>query len=237
MTHGLIKQPPNVIFFDAHDDGVAHRNGVSNQVKAFRKARPTIETFWNFTEFELSPLDDDWVTVGMELGLINHAIVIGDGDDHNIPGDNIHVDHTGAKHYFVRISNLWDELGERGSLGDSYLKEPHFSVVREIFQFNNGNYDFRFEDPATPFILDFDLDYFTYDQLGKLKAWPKQRMIDFFFKRVGTSRTNTQEFISELVSRCEVVTICLESEHCGGFSQSSKILKRLFSVVFQQSLD
>lgn len=236
LQNKLISKPPNVLYFDFHDDGLdVISDERMKQIKSFRHTPPTLEEFWNFVEFKMAPNDDDWVITGMELGLINHAVVIGAKEDQNLPTDKNYTDHTGQVHFFFGISDLWSELGERGSLCDSIIKEPYYKAVRAIFQFNNEKYDHSFDHDAEiyPFVLDFDLDYFTYDQVGKLKGWPKKRMADLFYKRVGFHRMTSQEFVMQLVERSSVVTICRESDYSGGLVESGKILKRLFKVVFR----
>lgn len=159
---GLIESTPNIISFDYHDDAVPPSEERVNKLKAFRDNNPTLKQMWDFVEFELRILDDDWLTNGCELGLINNAIIIGAVEFPNIEKleNNIYKDHKDKDHELYAISHLDISLDDRGCIGDFTNCYPYYQRVREILQFNEDN-SFTFKDEVYPFILDFDLDCFS----------------------------------------------------------------------------
>ena len=83
--------------------------------------------FWSFVEFDLSGLDDDWLLAGMELGLINHAVVIGQTENSNMRDlNNLFESSDGEVHELFDIYHLNYSLGCRGCLGDNVIKEPYY---------------------------------------------------------------------------------------------------------------
>lgn len=233
-----IDAPINLIYFDFHDDCIIPHKEKINKIKAFIKRNPSFEKFMSFTEFNTRILDDDWLITGVELGLIKDAINIGGVETYNM--DNLvnkkYIDHNKIGHEIFSISHLDFELGERGSLCDYCLKEPYYGKAREIFEFNNKN-NFKFNNEVTkPFVLDFDLDCFILDTEYGRFAWNEKI---FYNKYINNSRQNTispYSFLKTLIERCEFITICRESNSCGGIGESNKILNLLDKYFFEGCL-
>ncbi len=174
---GMFATCPNIIYFDRHDDAC---NPNINRDKLFKDWNVTelrdvkSRDFWSFVEFDLGYLDDDWLLAGMELGLINNSVVIGQQDNSNIRAlNNRFVSTDGKTHELYSINHLNTSLGCRGCLGDNVIKEPYYIAVRNMFEYNQppyGRYNKFSKEATTPFILDFDLDCFTTECEEKIYA-------------------------------------------------------------------
>lgn len=236
---GLFKTTPNLIFFDRHDD--ACNPGICQKDLFERWHVEKIEDvssndFWSFVEFDLNILDDDWLLAGMELGLINHAVVIGQYDNSNMQSkDHKYKSTDGVIHEMYDIPHLNQSIDSRGCLGDSIIKLPYYKSVREIFEYNlpiQGHYSRFSEKVSQPFVLDFDLDCFTIDIENKTLAWPEA-----IFREMYSGNRRVLSFMQQLMRRSTFITICREPECCGGLGESNKILGYLDKYFFDGCLN
>lgn len=218
---------PNIIFFDHHDDACytdvrLSKYGIDNILEM--KSRD----FWSLVEFDLSALDDDWVTAGMELGIINNVVCIGNVENNNIQDwdNNSYQTATNVVHKGFSINHLKWEFGSRGVIGDSIVKYPFYQTVREIFGFRYGQSLLR---PQHPYVLDFDLDCFTTEYKDTTYAWPK-----YFFREEFWPKDDFQHrhYIQQLIANASIITICREPECCGGLGESNRILGYLDRYLF-----
>lgn len=174
---GMFTSCPNIIYFDRHDDACNPNIVKSELFKRWGVAElkdVSSPNFWSFVEFDLGYWDDDWLLAGMELGLINNSVVIGQQDNSNIRAlNNCFVSTDGKVHELYSINHLNTSLGCRGCLGDNVIKEPYYTAVRNMFEYNQppyGRYNKFSKEATTPFILDFDLDCFTTECEEKIYA-------------------------------------------------------------------
>lgn len=236
---GLFSTTPNLIFFDKHDDACNPRINVKDLLEKWGVERiedVSSRDFWSFVEFELSGLDDDWLLAGMELGLINHAVVIGQEENTNIHDmNNMFESSDGILHELFDISHLDWSIGSRGCLGDNVIKEGYYENVRNIFEYNQppyGRYDKFSREVTVPFVLDFDLDCFTTECDNKTYAWPED-----IFKKKYVYNEDVKYFMNRLINRSTIITICREPACCGGLGESNKILGYLDCYFFDGCLD
>ncbi len=234
---GLFKTTPNIIFFDRHDDACNPNLNVKELLSKWgvdKIEKVSNRDFWSFVEFDLKSLDDDWLLAGMELDLINHAVVIGQKENTNIYDmDNKFESSDGKHHELFEISHLDWSIGSRGCLGDNVEKEE-YEKVRNIFEYNQppyGRYDKFSEKVTTPFVLDFDLDCFTAECEDKTYAWPEE-----IFKKKYVYNEDVQYFMRRLIERSTIITICREPVCCGGLGESNKILGYLDKYFFEGCL-
>lgn len=237
---GLFSITPNLIFFDRHDDACNPDDICSKDL--FKKwgvkkiEDVSSRDFWSFVEFDLSGLDDDWLIAGMELDLINHAVVIGQQENINIQSMNNRFESSNGKiHELFDISHLNWSIGSRGCLGDNVIKEDYYLNVRDIFEYNQPPYDNndRFSNEITkPFVLDFDLDCFTTECEDKTFAWPEAIFRDKYYENV-----EVRFFMQKLIERSSIITICREPCCCGGLGESNKILWYLDNYFFEGCLN
>ena len=212
-------QVPDVVFFDRHDDARELSDDVIEMVKNLDKDDE--RKFWNFVEFDVTPLDDNWVCLAMELNLANNVVVFGNKENDNIAGmekmdlptgnvpskskpSSQYIDSNGYKHILFSFKNCFDL--------DKVLKKSN-SDIDKIVRNCNDNY----------LVLDFDLDCFSN---GK-KCWEENKIKKFC----------SSPMLNELVNFASVITICREPECCGGINQSNKILKYLDKYLFKGCLN
>lgn len=236
---GLFSTTPNLIFFDKHDDAYNPKINAKDLLEKWGVERiedVSSRDFWSFVEFELSGLDDDWLLAGMELGLINHAVVIGQTENSNMRDmNNMYESSDRKRHDLFDIFHLDYSIGNRGCLGDSMIKEPYYKDVRNIFEYNqplNVNYDKFSNEVTSPFVLDFDLDCFTTECENNVYAWPEV----IFWEKYCKNQIVFQ-FMRHLIERSSFITICREPTCCGGLGESNKILEYLDHYFFDSSLD
>lgn len=221
------EQIPNVIYFDHHDDACytdvkLSKYGVDDILKLSSK------DFWSLIEFELSSQDDDWVTAGMELGLINDVVCIGSETNHNINSwdNNTYKTATNIEHKGFCIGHLKWETGSRGVLGDSILKYPYYQKIRDVFGYKRSK---SIIQPSIPYILDFDLDCFTTECRDTTFAWPEVFFKDEFWPE---NNYDYRIFVEQLIEKASIITICREPRCCGGIGESNKILGYLDRYLF-----
>ena len=220
---------PNLIYFDQHDDSVVPRNiSIAERMAKFgnRKIQDIkSKEFWGYTEFELSTLDDDWVTAAFDFNLINDAVCIGVEKDGNVRYTNERYADADTKHLLLTMSHLGWEVGNRGQLGDTFKQDEIYVYLRRLFHFNTK------EPNKCPYILDFDLDCFATDCLDRTIAWPETI---FYDKYVGDFKVHT--VMNRLITEATLITICREPSCCGGIGESNKILSYLDKYFFNEGL-
>ena len=155
---GIFSSAPNIIYFDHHDDACEIYGDKLEKIKALPISEENFQTFWQFVEFFLGAMDDDWVWAGMYLDLIRNAVRVGGSQDDNIQRINEMFNHIGK--YLHPIYHLDEELAYKGCFTDVFSRTPEADYhVRSIFDANFATEENTEKD--TPFVLDFDLDCFT----------------------------------------------------------------------------
>ena len=224
---------PNLIYFDRHDDACSagKKSDILNKIGRENIDSISSKDFWSFVEFELSPLDDNWLLAGMELGLINHSVVIGQRENCNIEDmGNRYQTEDGIEHNLFSIPHLSFSISNRGCIGDRCVNTSDNMKIREIFQYNTPDNYNGFKQDVYPFILDFDLDCFTTECRSKQYAWPEK----VFFEEYISNKAYA--FLRQLIKRSQFVTICREPACCGGIGESNKILGYFDKYIFNGAL-
>ena len=229
---GLTNADTNVISFDRHDDALPllpdTQKALANLLEEGINSI-TSRVFKDFVEFDIREYDDDWVSVGMELGLIKNIVNIGNEDCHNILSwkNNEYVDSNKNVHYGFVLNHLRDELNSHGGiLGDRFLGHDNLKL-RQIFNYNLPGETDGFSEVESNYVLDFDLDCFTTHCVNQLYAWPEA----IFAKEYGLGY-ETSYFMRQLIRRAKFITICKEPSFCGGVGESNKILGYLDKYFF-----
>lgn len=231
---GLIDDYTNLLTFDLHDDA---RHLMPNTVEILKEFMSiglnTISSrdFKSFVEFDISEYDDDWVKVGMELGLINNLINIGCVENTNISDwkDHLYRSFDGHEHSGFVLGHLKDELNRHGGkIADVAIHAN--DRIRQIL-----NYDLSASFPSIKgdanFVLDFDLDCFTTSCMGKRFAWPES----IFFNEYGREG-DAKYFMRQLIRESRFITICREPSYCGGIGEANKTLNYLDKYFFEGCL-
>ena len=230
---GLLPGPPKLVFFDSHDDAgqtqkkselMAHM-GVENVLDATEK------TFSSFVDYDIRTDDGNWLSVACELNLVSDAVVIGDKYSHNIEAMNgVYTSEDGIEHRLYNLSDDLDfELGSRGSLGD-HAREDEFRDIRAFFNSRYGYNHARIGD-MTPFVLDFDLDFFTLNTSEGTLAWPQ-----LIWQKHFNSFTCGAQMMRDLINKAMIITICREPDYCGSIAGSNYNLQNLDNYFFDGQL-
>lgn len=233
---GIIDNETNLVTFDRHDDArPIYENW--ELISKFTKIgidKISQRDFKNFVEFDIREFDDDWVCVGMELGLINNIVNVGNVDGTNIDNwvNRIYIDMLGRKHLGQVINHIPDELSRiGGALGDR-VRYNDFKIVRDVLGYNLPGTQDGFADTETNYVLDFDLDCFTADCQGRTFAWPEPIFQDIY----GYGDNGAGYIMQDVIKRARFITICREPSYCGGIGESNKILAYLDKYFFHDSL-
>ena len=86
----------------------------------------------------------------------------------------------------------------------------------------------------TPFVLDFDLDFFTLNTNEGPLAWPQH----IWQKHFNSFSSGTQ-MMRNLINKAMVITICREPDYCGsidGIAGSNYNLQNLDNYFFEGQL-
>lgn len=237
-TKTKIDFPINIILFDNHDDAVKPNKEALKKIKAFNKKAPDIRQFWTFTEFDLRNLDDDWVKAGMELGLINNLFLFNSTQSHISFVENYETMNFGIKRLY-NLGYIWDALSYRGNLYD-VIKHNEFGQLWDdfgwVYDKESGKFSFK---PSKPYIVDFDLDCFTTEILGKRIAIPEDILIEKFSEYHQPSYHyyySYERFVKDLIKEAEITTMCFEQGFCGGFKEAFKIFETVDHLFFENQL-
>lgn len=227
---GLIDEQTNLITFDLHDDARHPHHKTAEKLEEIKKiglAKFSSRDFKSFIEFDISEDDGDWVTVGMELGLIGNILNIGCEENFNITNwkNNRYESKDGRQHLGFVIGHLKDALNPHGGkVADVSIQEN--DRIRKLLCFDNsGPFPSICNDPDI--VLDFDLDCFTSTCMEKRFAWPEH----IFREEYGWDGA-AGFFIHELIRKSKFITICREPSYCGGIGESNKILEYLDNYFF-----
>ena len=223
----------DIVSFDAHDDAVdcPHCSEMLKQIGVDGLIDATEKQFGAFVDYDIRSDDGNWLRVACELGLIRHSCTIGNRYNSNII--NLHNEYkseNGDLHFLFEMSgDLWYEIGNRGKLGDS-CRAKECDKLRKFF--DSGELYYHCIGEMSPFILDFDLDYFTMEtSKSGVMAWTPR-----VWEREYVDCAENKRFTQCLMSKASIITICREPDFCGSIGDSNKILEMLDMYLFEGNL-
>ncbi|MEO8086224.1 MAG: hypothetical protein ABI763_05370 [Bacteroidota bacterium] len=227
----------NLIMFDAHDDFCNLRPNALSKIKGLLKGL-TDKKLSSFVEFELNGLDDDWVKAGMELGLIGDCILFNSTESSIRLKEEYETKDFGKKKFF-NLGEVWSTMGSRGCLGDIVRSDEYKELWESLdWEYSNDNI-FDFKKERKKYVFDIDLDCFTTKIFEKTVAIP-QRILNQKFKELRRSDTNyytnSLQFVKRLIEDAELVTICMESDYCGGIREAQDIFNSVDLLFFDGEL-
>ena len=166
--------------------------------------------------------------------MVSDVVNIGDKYSGNIElMGGIYTSQDGVSHHLFRLSeNLNHELGSRGSLGDR-AKDREYQAIREFFDIKHGLNHARLGN-LSPFVLDFDLDFFTLSTNEGTIAWPLRIWENHY-----DSFSPETQFVRGLIDQAMVITICREPDYCGrpdGIGGANYNLQNLDRYFFNDEL-
>lgn len=199
----------NLISIDYHSDSY-NNAALMTKDKIENVLGFGLKEFWNYIEFEHHFQDDDWVVSGMEYGLINDIAMLFVED---------RLDH-------LEFGKVYTDLHEN----------KHLPIKLRVD--SDPNIFEKFEEIiGQEFILDIDLDFATKKNNGKHIALSKKELDRFFDTRIiNWNNLSVDELFRDLISKAKFIAICKESEFCGGFNSSNKILCYLDNRFFDNKL-
>lgn len=225
----------DLIMFDNHDDFCKPRLSALKKVTHFLK-NPSFEKLYHIVEFDLNGLDDDWVKMGMELGLIGNVFLF-NSDESSVHFRQAYKTKKFGTKYLYNVGDVWSALGYHGKLNDP-IKTEYSELWSDLgWELVEGK--FRFSNNRNKFILDIDLDCFSTRILDKTIAIPEELMV-FRLKEYQNPTYhyyyNSERFIKDLIKDSELVTICFENGCCGGIREAHKIFNMVDYVLFNNEI-
>lgn len=230
-----LTERPDLIFFDAHDDAakcekkseLLAKIGIDNLMNASAKQ------FSAFVDYNQREDDGGWLTTAMELNLIGDVVNIGNRYNDSIRSMNgSYESEDGIKHGVWELSyDLKHELGNRGKLGDS-CKENENRALRNFFGIEHSYSDLNSVMMTKPYILDFDLDFFTISCTDDSSHGWTERILNRHFP----TYSKQDDFLRMLIHNAMVITICREPDCCGSIGDSNRILCLLDRYYFKGAL-
>lgn len=230
-----IEEPLDLVMFDNHDDFCDPSPLALKKVISFLK-KPTKEKLYNIVEFDLNPLDDDWVKFGMELGLIGNVFLF-NSDESNVHFREEYITKKFGTKYLYNLGDVWTALGYHGILNDPVKREYQQLLADFGWEFIEGKY--RFSQNKRKYVFDIDLDCFSTRILDKTIAIPEEiiikRLTELSYPSYHYYYTS-QNFMKDLIKDSELVTLCYENGCCGGIREAHKIFNMVDYVLFDNEL-
>lgn len=230
-----LKESVDLIMFDNHDDYCHPRENTVKKIVEFLK-NPNTEELNQIVEFDLNPLDDDWVKVGMELGLINNVFLF-NSDETRVGFREEYETQTYGTKYLYNLGDVWSALGYHGYLNDPIKDE--YQVLWDDFGWELKDGKFDFKEDRRKFVFDIDLDCFSTRIMDKTIAIPEEIIIERLTQHSRASYHyyySSQQFMKELIRRAEMVTMCYENGCCGGIREAHKIFNMVDYVLFDNEI-
>lgn len=226
---------PNLITFDAHDDAAqcAKKTVLLKQIGVEDLKNATAKQFGAFVDYDQREDDGGWLTTAMELNLIDSVVNIGNKHGHNFEDMNgIYESEDDVEHKVFELSqNLDYELGPRGKLGDT-CREEECRELRDFFGIEHFYIGVHYMAIKEPYILDFDLDFFTMSSDDQ----PTHGWTERVFNRRFPMNSEQDLFLRKLIRNAHIITICREPDYCGSLGDSNRILSLLDRYYFEGQL-
>ena len=230
-----LKESVDLIMFDNHDDYCHPRKTTVEKIIEFLK-NPNPQELNQIVEFDLNSLDDDWVKVGMELGLINNVFLFNSDESGVGFREEYKTQKFGTK-YLYNLGDVWSAIGHRGYLNDPIKKE--YQVLWDDFGWELKDGKFDFKKDRRKFVFDIDLDCFSTRIMDKTIAIPEEIIIERLTEYNHASYhyyASSQQFMKQLIRDAEMVTMCYENGCCGGIREAHKIFNMVDYVLFENQI-
>lgn len=235
-TNEFANFPIDLFMFDDHDDFLRPSESALRKIAEFNAETPTEREFWNFTEFDLKTLDDDWVKAGMELGLINNVFLFHSSQASYSFSDSYQTQNFGEKRVY-NMGAVWDALTFHGSLDDFSNEAAYGQLWEDMGWVKDGN-KFAFSRESN-FIVDFDLDCFSAFIVDKNYAIPEEILLKNFeeYRRSENHYYGkAADFVKKLIEKSVLTTVCFENSSCGGIRESHKIFETFDYLFFDREI-
>ncbi len=235
---GRLDIPATLVTFDRHKDALAPLDREGN-LGAFARREPgSLDELLILVKYSLSPRDDDWITAGMELGLIGDAVQFGSReDDDKGPYVTAYEDSRGLLHRLFHLGGPAAEMSYKGALAC----DGHETFADGLWDILGWTPD----RPGSPSfgrrcLVDFDLDFFTFSwRRYTMPFTPEIYAGEFFTPCQSTHYDDLMpaDFIRSLAVNAGAVSLALEPRFCGGPSKAKTILADVCGRLFEETID
>lgn len=231
-------EPMTLIGFDFHHDTCVPTPAALKKMSLLKNTK-NIDDFIDFVKNDLGSNDDDWIIAGMELGLIDDAVIFGINQDTPSSRDN-YVDSQNRSHKIIQTSSVPGQMfGYQDALSDISRKKASNDLWDTIgWQLDEKSKKFVL-NMNKKFWINIDLDCFIMSWQDYIFPWKEVVFRDRFIKDTsyGAAEGWTgKKFTDEIIKNSKLLTICTEPECCGGRLNSATILKRLNQYMFNKKL-
>lgn len=217
--------PCRMVILDAHHDALPPRR--YDELRGFSPYDLSVETIASHCRNVLSRLDNDWITAGMELGLLSDVVIFGVEDTSRADELSLFVDSRDTPHRLHILPSLpGSSLGEQGLLSDTARRDQ----LTELWNTLDWDPPNGFVTNRTPCALDFDLDCFVVRWRGYQLPWPDEVWEHEF--RTASDHWPTRgwtgaSWLNALRASAGLITFAMEPDHCGGDGKSESALIQL----------
>jgi len=231
----ILPHPCTLVMFDAHHD--TRDPNCMEDIIRIKEAELTFSEIVNLCKERLSDRDDDWVKAGMELGLIDDAVIFGVEDGASNRNLEKYEDQQGIIHKIKLLGLPREELDYQGDLSD-IIRSEALSEFWKILGWQ-CNSQFSFVEDERKILLDFDLDCFIVRWRGYHFPWPEEVFKKEFpapLNHRPTSGWTEKGFLNGLINKAALVTIAREPDFCGGETKATEILGKVNRFLFDNKL-
>ena len=231
---GKLETAPNLVFFDSHDDAgqTEKKSKLLEHIGVAKLEDASEKQFSAFVDYDIRLDDGNWLSVACELNLVGDVVIIGNKHSTNVERmDGVYEGEDGIKHRLFQMNtDLSSELGVRGQLGDM-ARDEEFKDIRSFFAYKPSRH-YGHIGNIKPFVLDFDLDYFTLwsEEEGTI-PWP----LYVWYKRFD-EYSLAYTFVRNLIRKSIVTTICREPDFCRNIGGANFNLENLDAFFFDGEL-
>ena len=233
----ILPHPCTLVMFDAHHD--AKDPLCMGDILQIKKAGITFEGLINLCQEKLSKLNDDWVKTGMELGLIDDAVIFGvESREDGVNFKPFFKDQQGIIHKIKLLGLPGTELECQGDLSDT----ARWESLSELWKILGWQYNsqFSFTEDERKILLDLDLDCFIVRWKGCYRfPWPDEVFKKEFLvqsKYQTTLGWTGKDFVDGLVKRAALLTIAREPYCCGDDTKANQVLGKVNHFLFDDEL-
>lgn len=230
---GLVPASCLLVVFDSHHDAVAPRQGV-DRLRAFvNGSAQDLTAALELGTSALCELNDDWICASMELGLVGDAVVIGVEEQWDAP--KAYTDANGTEHRIFYLSHPSSAFGYQGSLSD-VVRTPELQPMWDVLGWQRAAGGvFQLASGGSPIVVSIDLDCFRMVWDDYQMPWPRQAFEDRYQSVAdyfSTAGWTGRQLVRGLLNRAALLDIAREPKHCGGYTNSLRILSKLQRFVF-----
>lgn len=233
QQQGNIDRPCTLVMLDRHHDALRPRKQEARErIEELRSSLFTGQDVFDLCKRLLSPLDDDWITSGMGLGLLDDAVIFGVQD----PDSGLETfecpDRSVCQIHMLGFPG--PELGYQGDLSD-HARHRELDGLWQALDWRPGGFGGRHDR----ILLSIDLDAFVMEWEEFTFPWPDE----IFHKRFLTPSRyeltfgwSGRRFFDELVQRAGIIAIAREPKHCGGTEKMLEIWNKVNYFLFDDRL-